>query len=293
MRACNLLNKHASNTFLNIQAQSSGRANGDFASEVVFVSQHLNCSEKHCASLLQSVHSSNPNIGRIQAVEYAVLAHHQLRRYLADCLRFIFEAVRVGQRGVGTPFHSRLAEYAKRQLVGSGGEGSLANRLFKQIDQLGQAIVETKTAVTNAVSNTNVPTQGVYFEFMKFIESDDMKEDPQIWDTLFSLLDSSPLYMSDGHLRSRFTMSPALVSLHPMKSNWSLSGLTSIRKVICRSIFFRHYSRPSTCRIQLQAQRMQNRRLPSRKNRPLSPSLNGSSHPGRIGLILHSKRLSC
>ena len=97
----------------------------------------------------------------MQAVEQAVLEYHRVRRETADCLRFIFEAADSAQRGFVVNTRIRLNEFAKRYLVDGGGEGSLAARVFTELENLGGAIADARVAVTNAVSNTRLPnTQG-------------------------------------------------------------------------------------------------------------------------------------
>lgn len=130
--------------------------NSEFIRQVTFISQQLNCSERFCSSLLHSVLTENPTIGQVEAAEQTILAYHRVRRDLADCLRFIFESADTAQKGYAQPVHARLNDFAKRQLIGSGGEGSLAHRLFVELDGLGGTIANASSAVTNAVSNTSL-----------------------------------------------------------------------------------------------------------------------------------------
>ena len=130
--------------------------NSEFAQQVKFISQQLNCSERFCSGLLHAVLAENPTIGQIEATEQTILAYHRVRRELADCLRFIFEAADTAQRGYARPIHSRLNDFAQRHLLGSNGVNSLASRLFSELDGFGSVIANARVAVTNAVSNTSL-----------------------------------------------------------------------------------------------------------------------------------------
>ncbi|TDL27118.1 hypothetical protein BD410DRAFT_714859 [Rickenella mellea] len=140
--------------------QVNGRplaVNSDFARQVAFLSQQLNCSERFCAGLLHTVLSENPNIDQVQAVEKSVVEFHHTRRDLADCLRFIFEAASVAQQGHASRLHVQLNEFARRHLITAEGDKSLGNKVFAEIANLGDAITAAKAAVTNAISQTNIP----------------------------------------------------------------------------------------------------------------------------------------
>ena len=103
--------------------------------------------------------AENPNLSQEQAVEKAVLEYHRTRRDLAESIRFIFEAVVPAQDGYASSLQARLNEFAKRYLIGSSGKEFIAYRVFAQIDRLGDAIVKARTDVTNAVSDTKLPSQ--------------------------------------------------------------------------------------------------------------------------------------
>ncbi|KAH8115108.1 nucleoporin Nup186/Nup192/Nup205 [Phellopilus nigrolimitatus] len=133
------------------------QVNAEFARQVAFISQQLNCSERYCAGFLHSVLTENPTINQIEAVEQAILAFHETRRELADCLRFVFEAADAAEKADALPVHARLNDFVKRQLVGSTSEGSVAYHIFAELNNSGAAIANARAAVTNAVSNTNVP----------------------------------------------------------------------------------------------------------------------------------------
>lgn len=132
--------------------------NANFASQVKFIAQLLDCSERHCATLLHSVLSENPTINQVEAVEQSVLAYHRVRRELTDCLQFIFQAVEVAQNGSSIPTYIRINEYAQKQLIGGDKKENLAYKIFAEMDKLGSAIVNAKVAVTNAITNTNLPS---------------------------------------------------------------------------------------------------------------------------------------
>ena len=143
-----------------IEVQSRTLAvNSEFIRQAVFLSEHLQCSEKYCAGLLHVVLAENPNLTQEQAVEKAVLEYHRTRRELAECLRFIFEASVPAQDGNASNIQLRLNEFAKRYLVGSGGPSFIAHGVFSEINRLEDAIGKARTAVTNAVSDTKLPAQ--------------------------------------------------------------------------------------------------------------------------------------
>lgn len=144
--------------------------NKDFARQVTFLAQQLNCSERFLASVAHAVLADNPTIGEVDAIEQSVLAYHKLRRELADCLRFVFEAADAAEKGYAMSLHVRLKDFAKRQLLGSGAEGTLAYHILMEINSLNGVIANARMAVTNAVSNTTVPsTQGTCFSSLNFL----------------------------------------------------------------------------------------------------------------------------
>ena len=87
-----------------------------------------------------------------------MLAYYKLRRELADCLRFVFEAADAAEEAYAMSLHIRLKDFAKRQLLGAAAEGTLAYRIFMEIISLNEVFAKARCAVTNAVSNTTVPT---------------------------------------------------------------------------------------------------------------------------------------
>lgn len=134
--------------------------NTDFARQVKFIANQLNVSERFCAGLLHGVLSESPTSSEASAVEHAILEYHRFRRELADCLRFVFEISTAALGGHAPPIFSRVDDFVKRFLA---GKDSIATKVFAEIVVLDAAIVNARTAVVNAVSNTNVPnSQGEY-----------------------------------------------------------------------------------------------------------------------------------
>ncbi|EJD04791.1 uncharacterized protein FOMMEDRAFT_153883 [Fomitiporia mediterranea MF3/22] len=131
--------------------------NAEFARHVAFISQQVNCSERFVAAVLHYVLSKNPTIDKVEAVEQSVLAYHQLRRELADCLRFVFETAAKAEEPVALPIHALLNDFVRRQLIETAGHGSITHRIFVEIVNLDTAIAAARIAVTNAVSTTNIP----------------------------------------------------------------------------------------------------------------------------------------
>ncbi|EGO28547.1 hypothetical protein SERLADRAFT_413403 [Serpula lacrymans var. lacrymans S7.9] len=134
--------------------------NSDFAQQTIFLSQQLNCSEKYVASILHDVMSNNPNIGAVNCMEATVAEFHQRRRYLADCMRYIFEAAELAQIAGASRLYHRVETFARHELIPAvkvpGGEIPLAYRIFREIDNLGITIARAQSARQNAGSNTTV-----------------------------------------------------------------------------------------------------------------------------------------
>ena len=76
--------------------------NGNFAQQVVFLSQQLECSEKFVAELFNNVVSEQPNMEPSHYLEAAVSQFHSNRRALVDCLQFLFEAAEFSE-STGNP----------------------------------------------------------------------------------------------------------------------------------------------------------------------------------------------
>ncbi|KAL5524938.1 hypothetical protein ACEPAF_8807 [Sanghuangporus sanghuang] len=131
--------------------------NNEFARQVAFISQQVNCSERFIAGILHSVLSEHPTIDKVEAVEQTVLAYHQSRRELADCIRFIFEAVEKAESPDALPVHALLDDFVRRHLVKKGGEDSIASSIFVELSGMEKTIGNARIAVTNAISKTNIP----------------------------------------------------------------------------------------------------------------------------------------
>lgn len=129
--------------------------NSDFARQVVFISQQLDVSERYVAGLLQETMAGNPNVSQDELIEATLLEFHQRRRHLADCLRYIFEAAEVAQDPSSPELFRQLELFARQNLI-EGGKG-LPQRVFKEVDRLGETIGKVHNARLNAKSTTNAP----------------------------------------------------------------------------------------------------------------------------------------
>ncbi|KAI0830134.1 nucleoporin Nup186/Nup192/Nup205 [Trametes gibbosa] len=140
--------------------------NADFAKQVVFISQQLDCSERYVAGLLQDVMEHNPNLTPEQYIETAILEFHLRRREIADCLWSIFEAAEVTERADAPPLCHRVTQFVTQQLLGDGGRSgaglSLAMKIFQEIHNVGNALAKAQAARQNARSETVAPTQGTH-----------------------------------------------------------------------------------------------------------------------------------
>ncbi|KAG0707241.1 nucleoporin Nup186/Nup192/Nup205 [Suillus ampliporus] len=138
--------------------------NADFAQQAIFLAQQLKSSEKYIASILHSVMTENPNIGTVGCMEATVVEYHQRRRHLVDCLRYIFEAAELAELPDAPRLFKRLEAFARQELVlpvrGPGGEVSLALRVFKELENLGNAVALAQQAKQCAMSNTVAPSGG-------------------------------------------------------------------------------------------------------------------------------------
>lgn len=131
--------------------------NSEFARQVAFISQQLNCSERFIAGILHSVLTENPTISHVEAVEHTVLTYHKLRRELADCLQLVFEAAEKTEEAFSLPVHALLNDFVKRQLVSNTREGSITSQIFTELHTFEATITNARTAVTNAITSTNIP----------------------------------------------------------------------------------------------------------------------------------------
>ncbi|KIK56168.1 hypothetical protein GYMLUDRAFT_87421 [Collybiopsis luxurians FD-317 M1] len=139
--------------------------NSEFARQAIFLSQHLECSERYVAGLLHSLMSQNPNITPVYCLEMAVAEFHSRRRQLVDCLRYLLEATEVAQSPDVPALYHHISNYVRRDLAipeasPTGGEIPLAYRIFKEMENLGNVISRADNARKSAQTNTVVPQQG-------------------------------------------------------------------------------------------------------------------------------------
>jgi nuclear pore complex protein Nup205 len=142
--------------------------NADFARQVVFLSQQLECSERHIANVLHSVMSENPNIEPVDSIELTVVEFHQRRRHLAECLSYIFEAAEAAETSENLPMFRRIDSFVRMDLIPpvahQGGEIALAHRIVREIQNLGNAVARADMARKGARTDTVAPSaQGEAF----------------------------------------------------------------------------------------------------------------------------------
>ncbi len=136
--------------------------NGDFARQAIFLSQHLDRSEKYIAGILHDVMTGNPNITPVSCIEMTIANYHQRRRDLVDSLKFLLEATEVAETPDASPTYKRLAKFVRTQLLPgtrtAAGEVTLPCKVFKEIEMLDAVIEKADVARKNAGSNTVAPT---------------------------------------------------------------------------------------------------------------------------------------
>ncbi|KAF7966977.1 hypothetical protein HWV62_36310 [Athelia sp. TMB] len=136
--------------------------NADFARQVIFLSQQLDCSEQYIAGLLHDIMLYNPNITTVDCIEAVIVEFHQRRRHLVDCLRYIFEAAQLAESANVPRIYLRLDAFTRQHLIPSsktppGGDATLAFTIFRELENLGSVIAKVQAAKQNAVSNTAAP----------------------------------------------------------------------------------------------------------------------------------------
>ncbi|KAI0075076.1 hypothetical protein K474DRAFT_1600404 [Panus rudis PR-1116 ss-1] len=133
--------------------------NTEFARHALFVSQQLECSERHVSGIMYEVMSSDPNVPPERLIELTILEYHRRRRQTADCIRYLFEAAELATRSDAPPLFHRLDQFVRQHLLPSTKptEPSLPTKLFKEVDNLGFVITRTITARQNAGSETLAP----------------------------------------------------------------------------------------------------------------------------------------
>jgi hypothetical protein len=106
--------------------------------------------------------TENPNIGPVGCIEATVVEFHQRRRHLVDCLRYIFEAAELAESPDAPRLYKRLDAFARQDLVpptkGPGEEVSLALRIFKELENLGNTVARAQQVKQCAASNTEAPS---------------------------------------------------------------------------------------------------------------------------------------
>ncbi|EMD35026.1 hypothetical protein CERSUDRAFT_125016 [Gelatoporia subvermispora B] len=132
--------------------------NADFARQVIFISQQLDCSERYVAGLLHDVVSQNPNMNQQATVEATIFEYHDRRRQLAECLRLIFEAAEASESSGMPPIYERVDYFVRTQLVPAAGGLSLPSKVFQEIHNLGNVLAKAQMARQNARSETMVPS---------------------------------------------------------------------------------------------------------------------------------------
>ncbi|KAJ7482279.1 nucleoporin Nup186/Nup192/Nup205 [Mycena galericulata] len=137
--------------------------NSDFARQVIFLSQQLECSERYIASILHSVTAENPNVTPVDCIELTMAEFHQRRRHLADCLGYIFEAAEVATESSGNSVFSRIERFAADDLIPpavshQGSEITLAHRIVREIQNLGNAVARADAARKGARTDTVAPS---------------------------------------------------------------------------------------------------------------------------------------
>ncbi|KAJ7160759.1 nucleoporin Nup186/Nup192/Nup205 [Mycena filopes] len=130
--------------------------NADFARQVLFISQQLDTSERYIAGLLHSITVENPNIQPVDCIELTIAHFHERRRHLADCLGYIFEAAEAGDDEI---FH-RIGEFVAQDLIPPPrtGEITLAHRIVREIQNLGNAVARADAARKGARTGSVAPS---------------------------------------------------------------------------------------------------------------------------------------
>lgn len=137
--------------------------NSDFARQVIFLSQQLDCSERYVAGILHNVMAGNPNIAPVHCLEVTIAEFHQRRRHLVECLRFLLEAAEAATSPDSNITYGRLSAFVRSELIsGSSGGESLGQRIFNVVESMEEDIGKADAARKNAGSNTTAPSgQGV------------------------------------------------------------------------------------------------------------------------------------
>ncbi|KAJ7777509.1 nucleoporin Nup186/Nup192/Nup205 [Mycena maculata] len=138
--------------------------NSDFARQVIFLSQQLECSERYIAGILHSVTAENPNVTPVDCIELTVAEFHQRRRHLADCLGYIFEAAEVAtESSEKSSMFSRIEHFVADDLIPpsasqQGTEITLAHRIVREMQSLGNAVAKADAARKSARTDSVAPS---------------------------------------------------------------------------------------------------------------------------------------
>ncbi|TFK29062.1 hypothetical protein FA15DRAFT_700346 [Coprinopsis marcescibilis] len=142
--------------------------NSDFARQVLFIAQNLDCSEKYIASVLHTVMRNNVNLQPVEYIEATITEFHLRRRQLAESIQLLLDASLRAERPQASSTLKRIANFVREELLQVGhvaaGETTFAFRIFKEIEKLDGLIARAETALRNATSNTVAPSaqaQGV------------------------------------------------------------------------------------------------------------------------------------
>ncbi|KAJ8075003.1 hypothetical protein PM082_019330 [Marasmius tenuissimus] len=136
--------------------------NSEFARQVIFLSQQLECSERYIAGLLNDVMAQNPNIGPVECIETTVFEFHQRRRDLGDTLRILMQVSELGALEDASDFYRHVAQFVASEIIPperqpGRGEIPFAYRLFKEMENVGTILSRVDAARKGARSNTAVP----------------------------------------------------------------------------------------------------------------------------------------
>lgn len=140
--------------------------NSDFARQVIFLSQQLDCSERYVAGILHNVMAENPNIAPVHCLEVTIAEFHQRRRHLVESIRFLLEAAEAADAPDSNITYERLFTFVRSELISGlpahGGE-TFGLRIFKTVESLDDDIIKADVARKSAGSNTTAPSgQGVF-----------------------------------------------------------------------------------------------------------------------------------
>ncbi|KAF5361405.1 hypothetical protein D9758_006258 [Tetrapyrgos nigripes] len=138
--------------------------NTEFARQVIFLSQQLDCSERYIAEILHTLQAQNPNLSPVQSLEMTVTEFHQRRVSLVQALRYLLQtSEHVTFYGEDHPLYKHIDKYVRQLVrpVSLGGlEQPLAWRVLKEIETLGKVIQRADAARKNARSDTLIPPLG-------------------------------------------------------------------------------------------------------------------------------------